>query len=313
MSRMFNVLSGGSLLRKAEPGPVRAETIAAASVVAEEIPFVEIGAPGGPVFSAGLNVLSLPQAAVKLAEPESTPDRTFPRLATPKYLSVTFHDLTEQARRIPEREAPDGGLVAFHIPDHPVSGEYRTLRDAVRGQLPEPGSKLLWFTAAAHEAGTTSVLLNLAITLAKEAGTRVVVIDGNAERPAVADKFALGTGAPGLAEVLAEKIPLAWAVQATTLPNLQVLTTGATASLMAGTIGRDLPKAIGQLRQWYDWVLVDAGLWGAMSERDAVCSAADAVYLVSREMDVEKPEFVGVRGGVRELGGLLRGYIATRV
>jgi hypothetical protein len=50
-----------------------------------------------------------------------------------------------------------------------------------------------------------------------------------------------------------------------------------------------------------------------MAERDAICSAANAVYLVSREADVDRPEFAGVRGWVRELGGLLRGYIATRI
>jgi hypothetical protein len=50
-----------------------------------------------------------------------------------------------------------------------------------------------------------------------------------------------------------------------------------------------------------------------MPERDAVCPSADAVYLVTREVDAERPEFVGVRGWVKELGGLLRGYVTTRV
>src|SRR6185437_3264813 len=202
MSRMFNVLSGGAQLRKAEPAPV---SLAAAPV--EEIPFVEIGDPKGPIFSPALNVLKLAPDSAKAEEPAPV-DRTFPRLATQKYLSVKFHDLTERARHDAAREGPDAGLVAFHIPDHPVSGEYRTLRDAVGGQLPEMGPKVLWFTAAAAEAGTTSVMLNLAITIARDASKRVVVVDANAERPAVAEKFALGAAAPGLAEVLAEKTPL---------------------------------------------------------------------------------------------------------
>ncbi|HEY2909534.1 MAG TPA: hypothetical protein VGI99_04775 [Gemmataceae bacterium] len=311
MSRMFNVLSGGSQLRKAEPAPEREPIALSVAAAVEEIPFVEIGDPNGPVFSPALNVLKVAQEPAKSEEPAPV-EPTFPRLATQKYLSVKFHDLTERSRHDAAREGPDAGLVAFHIPDHPVSGEYRTLRDAVGGQLPELGPKVLWFTAAAAEAGTTSVLLNLAITIARDASKRVVVVDANAERPAVAEKFALGAAAPGLAEVLSEKTPLAWAVQATTMPNLQVLPAGP-AALMPGAVSRDLPKAIEQLRQWYDWVLVDSGIWGAMAERDAICSAANAVYLVSREADVDRPEFAGVRGWVRELGGLLRGYIATRI
>ena len=67
------------------------------------------------------------------------------------------------------------------------------------------------------------------------------------------------------------------------------------------------------MRQWYDWVLIDSGVWGATPQRDSLGSHADAIYLVTRETDVDRPEFVGLRTGVRELGGLLRGYIATKV
>jgi hypothetical protein len=65
------------------------------------------------------------------------------------------------------------------------------------------------------------------------------------------------------------------------------------------------------LRQWFDWILVDAGVWGALPERDAICSSADGVYLVTREADSTRPEFANVRGWVKELGGLLRGYVTT--
>ena len=322
MSRMFTVLSSGSSPRAvAEPAAAWAlPRVEAVAAPAEEIPFVEIGGPSGPVYSAGLSVIKLPEvvkAAKTVIEPEPVlppvVERTFPRLATPKYLSVTFHDLTGRKRNEIEREGPDAGLVALHLPDHPISGEYRTLRDEVRAQLPEPIPRVLWFTAAAGEAGTTSVLLNLAITLAKESAPRVLVVDANSDRASIADKFALAKSAPGLAEVLAQKIPLAWAVQASTMPNLQILPAGVAMAATGATIGQDFPKLIEQLRQWYDWVLIDSGVWGAMPERDAVCSTADAIYLVSRESDVERAEFSGLRGWVKELGGLLRGYVATRV
>ena len=322
MSRMFTVLSSGSSPRAvAEPAAAWAlPRVEAVAAPAEEIPFVEIGGPSGPVYSAGLSVIKLPEvvkAAKTVIEPATVPlpvvERTFPRLATPKYLSVTFHDLTGRKRNEIEREGPDAGLVALHLPDHPISGEYRTLRDEVRAQLPEPIPRVLWFTAAAGEAGTTSVLLNLAITLAKESAPRVLVVDANSDRASIADKFALAKSAPGLAEVLAQKIPLAWAVQASTMPNLQILPAGVAMAATGATIGQDFPKLIEQLRQWYDWVLIDSGVWGAMPERDAVCSTADAIYLVSRESDVERAEFSGLRGWVKELGGLLRGYVATRV
>ena len=70
-----------------------------------------------------------------------------------------------------------------------MSQEYRTLRDEIARQLPEATSRVLTLTAAASEAGTTTVLLNLGITLARE-GQRVLVLDTNITRAGIAPKLA---------------------------------------------------------------------------------------------------------------------------
>ena len=306
-----------------------------------DAPFIEIGGPSGPVFSgmgAAPAVLIAPRApaAPKAAavaskpvtepkpEPKPEPARAFPRLvpsapaapaapAAPPataYLSVKFHDVSLRQPRVGS-EGPDPSLVALHYPDHAISGEYRVLRDDVRRQLPEATSRVLMFSAASPEAGTTTVLLNLAVTLAQEPKARVLVVDANVNRPGVAGKLALRS-APGLCEVLSHRVPLAWAVQQSPVPTMQILAAGDATDATARAVGDDLPKLLAQLRQWYDWVLVDGGVWGAMAERDAACPAADAVYLVTRDGDIERPEFLSLRGWVKELGGLLRGYVATR-
>jgi hypothetical protein len=280
-------------------------------LTAEETPYVEIGGPGGPIFSppATQPARPIPEARI---EPKTEPVRSFPRLVAPPppvYLSVRFHDIYPRGIAKPG-VGPDASLVALHSPEHPVSTEYRTLRNEIRKQLPDATSRVLLFCAATPEAGTTTVLLNLAITLAHDA--KVLVVDANVARPGIAGKLAVKPF-PGICEVLAQQVPLAWAVQTTTQSGLHVLTAGDATDATARAVGGDLPRLCTQLRQWFDWVLVDAGVWGAMPERDATCPAADAVYLVTREADAERPEFLSLRGWVKELGGLLRGYVTTRV
>jgi Mrp family chromosome partitioning ATPase len=319
MSRVYSVMTGTS--GTAVPPAVEVEEPLEDErfvVEAEDAPFVEVGGPAGTVFSPAP---AKPSAEVKKGEPA----RAYPRIAAPApatapaeappatVLSVQFHDVLPRAAG--RAGGPDGGLVALHFPDHPVSEEYRTLRDEVARQLPEVTSRVLTFTAAAPEAGTTTVLLNLGVTLARD-GQRVLVLDGNVNRPGVAAKLALPSS-PGLAEVLGGHTPLPWAIQPTAAAGLQAITVGsatdaATAAALEGAVGRDLPKLVGQLRQWFDWVLIDAGVWGVVPERDATCSAADAVYLVTREADAERPEFTGLRTWVKQLGGALRGYVTTR-
>jgi Mrp family chromosome partitioning ATPase len=225
---------------------------------------------------------------------------------------VRFHDIIPRGAARPASDGPDASLVALHAPDHPVSGEYRTLRDEIRKQLPEVTSRVLFFNAVAPEAGTTTVLLNFAITLAQEGKPRILVIDANTIRPGIAAKLALKP-APGLCEALSQQVPLAWAVQPSPVPGLHVLTAGNATTETPGSVCRDFPRCLTLLRQWFDWILVDAGVWGGMPERDAACPSADAVYLVTREADSERPEFLTMRGWVKELGGLLRGYVTTRV
>lgn len=282
----------------------------------DEVPFVEVGGPNGAVFSAGpkpIPVVATTASAVPVARPEPPAPREFPRLAdAPRYLSVRFHDLTDRVKLKPTVEGIDPELVAFHFPEHPVSGEYRVLRDEIRRQLAEPSPKVLLFTSAAGEAGTTTVLLNLAVTLATEGGPRILVVDANVGKPAVGPKLGL-KAAPGLSEVLALQVPLAWGLQTSVVPGLEVLAAGAATGDTPKLLGEELSRLTGQLRQWYDWVLIDGGVWGAVPERDAACPAADAVYLVTREGDMGRSEFAGLRGWVKELGGLLRGFVTTRV
>jgi len=178
--------------------------------------------------------------------------------------------------------------------------------------LPETPSRALVFTAAASEAGTTTVLLNLAVTLASEPKGRVLVVDANVKRAAVAAKLGLKSG-PGVCEVLANRVPLTLAIQPSAVERLDVLPAGDSTEGTALAIGKELARLTAQLRHWYDWVVVDSGVWGTMPERDATCVAANAVYLVTRDNQVERPEFTAVQGWVRELGGLLRGYVTTRV
>lgn len=322
MSRVYSALTGtsrpaGAAVLDAPDDGVweNSEEPAAEVATGDSAHFIEIGAPGGPVFSPGLTPHPLRALGEPKAETKTEPARTFPRLApvtSTAYLSVRFHDVMTRGGAAILNDGPDASLVAFHLPDHPVSGEYRTLRDEICKHLPDLTSRVLMFTAASSEAGTTTVLLNFAITLANGTKTRVLVVDGNVARPAIGRKLGLKPG-PGVCEVLSNRIPLTLAVQPSAVTRLDALAAGDVNDSIAVAMGREFPRLLAQNRHWYDWILVDGGTWGGMPQRDATCPTADAVYLVTRDTHADRPEFVALRGWVKELGGLLRGYVTTRV
>jgi Mrp family chromosome partitioning ATPase len=302
---MFRIITEGGR----EPHPAGSSQ----TVVVEEVPFVEVGGPEGVVTSIPAPVvIPVPRPAPEPetdTELESEPEAAAAPDPDDQVLSVSFHRLPQAGLRLlPGGVSAD--VVAYHHPDHPVGGEYRAVRDEIRRQFEEPSAKVLLFAAAAPVAGTTTVLLNLAAALAQD-GARVLVADANFDRPAVARRLGAAES-PGLAEVLGQAVPLAWALQPTAVENLHVLAAGVPADGTQRAMASDFPRLLAQLRRWFDWVLVDAGVWDEWLGQESAGPACDAVYLVTRQADIDRPEFAGLRAAVPTAGGLLRGYVTTR-
>jgi Mrp family chromosome partitioning ATPase len=295
---MFRIISEG-FDRTNGHGPA-VELLATPVPVADDdwpaagnVPFVEVGGPAGLVTSIGSTAKPAAKPAAPATKPDTKPDS--------RYLSVSF-------RHVPVLTLAGGvspDVVTFHLPDHAVSAEYRALADEIRDQLPAAGPKAVLFTSAVPHSGTTTVVLNLAATLAREPDATVLVVDASGE-PAAARKLAAAE-APGLAEVISQKVPLAWAVQPTPAPRLHVLAAGDGPNTSA-----EIGKLVDQLKQWFDWVLLDGGPWGRRADRNQLAAAADATYAVARLTDLERPEFHALRTSLPQVGKL-KGYVTTRV
>jgi Mrp family chromosome partitioning ATPase len=317
---MFRVISGPA----AEPTAARRD-----ASEADDVPFVEVGGPDGVVTSIRPPAVAIHRPATPPVMPSAAPPprpapppratptpSPAPRATAPAappespILSVTFHRYPKPGLRLMHAGvAPD--VVAFHFPDHAVSGEYRRVCDDVLLQFDTPGPRAAVFAAAEPHAGTTTVLVNFAVSLVTQHAHRVLVVDANFARPGVARRLACAE-APGLADVLGQSIPLAWALQPTPLPNLHVLSTGTVTDGTEEALSADLPKLVGQLRQWFDWVVIDAGVWADLPGGDGTAAAADGVYLVTREAAMEQDEFTGLRAEIAAIGGPVRGFVSTK-
>jgi Mrp family chromosome partitioning ATPase len=227
--------------------------------------------------------------------------------ATSGLLTIRFQPWPIAAATRDRRFAAE--LIAYHQPEHPVSAQYRALRDALADQLPADGPRVILFTAVAAAAGATTVALNLAVTLAQSAGTRVAVVEANPVRPAVGERLGLSTG-PGLRELLNRTAPLSWALRNTDLENLSALPVGKPVDEPLPVEG--LAAALERLRGQFDWVLVDAPAWEAGPEAVALAAACDATYLVLRQGGLDEPEVEAVQRSVGAAGGELRGFVLTQ-
>lgn len=80
----------------------------------------------------------------------------------------------------------DSHLVCFLKPDSFEADQYRMLRYAVERACPSEGSRVIAVTSAMSGEGKTLTSVNLAGTIAKTGQARVLIIDADLRRPAVA-------------------------------------------------------------------------------------------------------------------------------
>jgi Mrp family chromosome partitioning ATPase len=204
-------------------------------------------------------------------------------------------------------------LLAYHRPEHAVSQQYCRLLDPLLALAPNGRTQVLLFSAARPGCGTTTVLLNVAITAARHAHRRVVVVDGNLRHPALGERLGLAE-VGGFREVLNGGLTLEQALRETDQINLFALTAGKTPTGYGPASGirlvsETVRSLLRQLRHRFDLVLVDGPRWDGQQDVILLGSACDAVYLVVAEEEAESSQVDDLFQAIPEQGGRLAGCI----
>lgn len=314
MARIMDALKG------MEPPTVSREEMASESNQAsapikihngeEEFPFIEVGAAEGAI-EASPDVLQQP---VK-KQPESEPHLVLMENEEPVG-TVSPGGVDYRALRSP---FPGGGavdglaaeLLVYHNPQHPISKQYLQL--GLQMLEGDHAPQTMLFTSFNSGAGVTTALLNLAIGIATNHRLKVAVVDLNWKCPALAAYLDL-TVSPGIQEVLAGKVALEQAIQATSIPRLFGLTAfpGTTETLALWTSDA-LRWMVNRLRDRFDVIFLDGPVWETTAELSSLAATVDVVYPVLEEKDAESEQFQRVIRAISRKGGRVRGLIRTHV
>jgi Mrp family chromosome partitioning ATPase len=200
-------------------------------------------------------------------------------------------------------------LITYHRPEHAVSQQYNRLIQPLLAPAVEGQRRVLLFSAARPGCGTSTVLLNLAITAARHGRKRVVVVDGNLRRPALAERLGLGD-VPGLRDVLTGSVLLERALHETDQTNLFAMPAGKSQSTQGiRYLAEPVRSLLRQLRQRFDLVLVDGPRWDGQPDVVLLASACDAIYLVVSEKEAESAQVDELFQSIPEQGICLAGCI----
>jgi Mrp family chromosome partitioning ATPase len=287
----------------------------------DEVPYIEVGGPDRTIEASASvlgakNRTSAATTAVKqlrLGDRQAQLPSADP-VASAETLHITFQPLPDiHVPVLPAGKRFARELIAFHQPENPICDKYRTILKAMAPGKSSQPAPLVLLSAASSGAGTTTVLLNIAILAARLGTGPVVVVDANYRQPAIARLLGLTAG-PGLRDVLAGRTSLNRVLRESGEPGLVVL--GGGEETGAGSLhpGEQSIKAIlRRLRQRCALVLVDGPSWDGGPELATLCHACDEVYLVLRPGEVGTPAVVKLMQLIPHLASSLGGFIVVQL
>jgi capsular exopolysaccharide synthesis family protein len=179
-----------------------------------------------------------------------------------------------------DKETAAHGLVARDSHSRAAEG-FRQLRNELQLLNSGDSPRTIMVASAVPGAGTSTVVANLAATLAA-AGKAVAVVDADLRRPALASVFGMADE-PGLTDVISGDADVAAALQRTQGGRLAVLASGTGAEIPDEVLASEkMALLLRTLRAEHDVVLIDAPALLPVADAGVLAARVDGVVLCVR-------------------------------
>jgi capsular exopolysaccharide synthesis family protein len=182
--------------------------------------------------------------------------------------------------------------IALLQPESFVAEQFRTLRARLDALAPSRPIRTLAVTSALPGDGKTIAAIGLAVVYSMQPGRRVVLVDCDLRKPAVAPSLGLRIDA-GLAEVLADGAPLEDAIARVEGSELDVLPVRAIPPNPSELLASEgMRKLLETLSGRYDRVILDLPPTLGLPDAKTVSEACDGVIFVVRADVTPEPEIM---------------------
>ena len=183
---------------------------------------------------------------------------------------------------------PEQRLVAITSPNSPGAETFRVLSTRLAHLRRKRTLKRLLITSAVGDEGKSVVSVNLALTLARRAGERVLLIEADLRRPTASALLAT-TQLRGISEWHEHKLALQDAFyQVEGLP-LWLLSAGKGIEEPLPLLESDaFAQMLNAVSEGFDWVLLDCTPMLPMADATSLSRLCDGVLVVAREGHTRK-------------------------
>ncbi|WP_436686541.1 CpsD/CapB family tyrosine-protein kinase [Lactiplantibacillus plantarum] len=180
-----------------------------------------------------------------------------------------------------------------------MAEQFRTIRTNVQFSSADRQLKTLLFTFADPSEGKSTISSNVAVTWADQ-GNKVLLIDSDLRRPAVARSFRI-SNSQGLTTILtAKQANLSESIHETEVLNLYVLPSGPVPPNPSELLNSSkMDQLLKVLKEQFDIIILDVPPVNKVTDAQILASKVDGVILVV-------PQGIALKGAVLRARDLLK-------
>lgn len=204
------------------------------------------------------------------------------------------------------------GRNAYLKPKSLAAEAYRTIRTAVFFGIPKDEAKTILITSPASGDGKTTLVSNLAITMA-QAGQRTLILDGDFRKPRQHEIFEID-GETGLSNVLAGTITLDEAIQPGLVEGLDILSCGQEVPNPSEILNSDaFAGTLQDLSERYDRIIIDSPPVGLVTDSQILAATCDVTLLVLQAEKSTRKHSQQACDGLLSVGAHIFGAVVNDV
>lgn len=194
-----------------------------------------------------------------------------------------------------------------------IRESYKMARTNIAYSIIKKGCKKVAFTSSTKGEGKTITSTNIAVALAQQVGTRVLIIDCDLRRPRVHSAINIEPF-PGLANYLNEECQLDDIIKDTGVDNLSAICFGAIPPNPSELLSSDsMHEMIKELEKRFDYIIFDTPPVNVVIDAVPMIKESDGVVIVVRDKSTTYANLSRTRESILRAGGKILGVIINRV
>ncbi len=192
------------------------------------------------------------------------------------------------------------------------------LREAVKAlrtniEFMGEDKKALAVTSCVRDEGKSFVSMNLAMSLA-ESGKRVLFMDADLRKSVVIGRYNIKGHSDGLSNYLAARVNIDAVLVGTNLRKLDIIVAGHRPPNPTELLGgKRFQKMMGDLRSYYEYVIVDCPPIGEVIDAAVVAKACDGVILVTASGHDSNRFLLDARDQMEKSGAHVLGVVLNKM